>query len=122
MTKMKTTKKMAEHTTEKRTREITDYICVQKGCKFKGMSAQQGVCHTTDSNLGGSSWKHVEQAEANAVDFVNDIKKNSKNSKDYTKHLEAYLICTWMNNDFMLDELVYLRKELALLKLKSITK
>lgn len=119
MTKLKRSK---SHTFDKRSREITEYICTQKGCKFKGKSYEQGVCHTTESILGGTSWAHITKSEEEAVNLVNSIRKHSKNKNDQIATLESYLICMTMNQDFTLDELVYLRKELALAKLQTTQK
>ena len=118
---MKKTSKPCPHKTELRPKQIKESYCVQKGCKFHNKPAEQGICFSTESGLGGTSWKHIEKAEESALDLVNGLKKHAKNQKDYVEHLESYLICTWMNNEFTLDELVYLRRKVALLELKKRT-
>jgi hypothetical protein len=41
----------AKHKSETKvfSREIHENFCMQKGCRFYGRHAQQGICHTTKS-------------------------------------------------------------------------
>lgn len=103
------------HLTEKRTREIQESYCADKKCKFFGKPAQQGVCHTTETFAGGP-WAYIEFGEKQVAEGMAWFKKAYK-GREYVRTIEAYLESSMMNNYCVLDELIQLRKENALLKL-----
>lgn len=94
-------------------RDIHETYCAQPGCKFKGGTAQQGVCHTTEPFAGGD-WKYIDRLEKYAEEVVKEAKKLYK-GKSYITYLEAQHVADWMNSMFILDEVVRLRRKVALL-------
>lgn len=113
-------KKKRKHKTESRKREIIDTFCIQKGCKFEGELAAQGVCFSRlkkiESDYVGHALKQGEEflAEAKAL-----RKRNKQGSTaKWTKYLEGHIVCTWANNVFAIDELIHLRAENAKLRLQ----
>lgn len=112
-----------KHKTETRVfaNELHETYCVQPRCKFRGKHAQQGVCHTTTTFDGGRDWSYVEKVIKSGDEFVAGLKGNCKpySDKKYISELESYAACIWSNNMFGLDELISLRREVALLRLKT---
>lgn len=107
------------HKTETRifAREIHESYCAQRGCRFHGRPAVQGVCHTRQK---GFEAKYLARAEARASQLLDELRAIAKRAKhtqkQYAKTLENHLFCVWMNADFSLDELVRTRGENAVLK------
>jgi hypothetical protein len=106
-----------EHKTELRKKELSFSYCVQPGCKFRGKRAQQGICHTIKTHAGGDDWSYIDMAERHATEAMEEIKRLFKGKK-YVRALEAYYQNSLVNDACILDMLVRLRRENALLKLK----
>ena len=123
---IKTIANSGKHKTEKRifARNIQETYCVHPGCKFRGKNAQQGVCHTTTTFTGSKDWSYIDAAfkESEAhLKQIREIKvRNKMTDKQYIKDLESQIVCGFSNEIFRLDELIFLRKKVALLSLKSI--
>jgi hypothetical protein len=96
-------------------REIHEDVCKKPGCKFYNKPTQQGICHTTRPYLG-PDWKHIELAMQHGQQALNEIKRMhlGQSPKIYVAYLESCYAMQWSNESFTMDELVYLRKELAL--------
>ena len=109
------------HPTETRifARDIHEHFCKKPGCKFYNKHAQQGVCHSTQPYLA-SDWKHIERALQHGQGALDEVKRmyRDKSTKKYVAHLESSYAMQWSNESFMMDNLIYLRKELALAQLK----
>lgn len=113
-------KRRRKHRIEDRVyaREIRESFCVQKGCRFHGQRAQQGVCHTTKP-MAVNNWGYTDAVFDYASKWANEQmaerrKRYLRNPKDYIKHLEAALWCQLVNTTTGLDELVRLRARLAI--------
>lgn len=106
-------KKHRKHAIITRTdqRPITTRICAQKGCKFFGKEAVQGVCHTTDGDL--VEWAKLDAHEKQLEAELSAMKK--REGKNYVRALEAYYLCTMMNWQLTLDECIRLRRDNAIL-------
>ena len=79
---------MSKHKTIKQVhpRSITTTYCAQRGCKFRGKEAQQGVCYSDKGAL--VDWKRMAQQEQQVLDELTAIRK-SKDLKAYVRTLEA---------------------------------
>jgi len=103
-------------------RDIHESFCMQPSCKFYKKHAQQGVCHTTDTFVGGNDWSYIDkiidEAGKAAEEQFKILRKHYK-GRQYAKHLESYLSCMWMNEMICMDELVRLRRKVALLENKK---
>lgn len=116
-------------------REIREDWCADEACEFFGRRAQQGVCYSERSWIEEEgefrhSWAHVENATKigegslkEIRDYYFDKKRHKGKSKLWRKdqfldHLSSGYVTAWVNEVFRLDELVWLRRELALAKLK----
>ena len=97
-------------------RNIHETYCVQKNCKFHGKHAQQGICHTKDTFNGSSDWSYVDGVMREGEEHLAFIKKSAKNKESYIKQLEGEVVCGFSNSIFTLDELIRLRRKLALSK------
>lgn len=112
------TKRRHKHSIETRVyaREIHETICVQKGCRFHGQRAQQGICHTT-TPMASNSWDYTDSvfdyACKCADEQMAEWRKRYRNQKDRLKALECTLWCYLVNTTTGLDELVRLRAKLA---------
>ena len=111
-----------EHDTEERVfaREIHEFYCNDKKCRFYGQRSVQGVCHTTKPWLPGNQahpWAVVDQAEKEAEALIEDAREMyaGKPRKDYIAYLESHIICSEMNTIFTLDELIRLRSKNAIM-------
>jgi hypothetical protein len=106
-----------KHKTETRVfaRNIHETYCVQKGCRFCGQHAAQGVCHTVLDRVEQSYIDYVEKIATEHLDSIRKQYKN-KSRKDYIQYLENNIFCDWMNAEFGLSQLVHLRAENAVLK------
>lgn len=116
-------KNKGRHKTETRVfnRNIHEHFCMQKGCKFYGRHAQQGVCHTTKTWAGSEDWSYIDaimEEAAKATKEQLDIARKYK-GKTYVRYLEDQLVCMWMNQMTGMDELIRLRRKVALLEHKS---
>lgn len=94
-------------------REIHEPFCTTKGCEFYGQHAVQGVCYSNKPDV--IDWKRVERQEKQLAEEMVQIKKKYK-GKEYLRWLEAMYECAQMNWTFTLDELIRLRRDVALLK------
>lgn len=97
-------------------REIHESFCDDKKCKFYGQHAQQGICHTSEPEA--IDWDRVAKLEQEQEEELKYFRKKY-NGKEYVKWLEAMYACGMMNWRFGLDELIRLRRDNALLKLKA---
>jgi hypothetical protein len=97
-------------------REIHETFCDDKKCKFYKQHAQQGICHTNKPDA--IDWDRVEKIN-NSYDEELEYFRKKYNGKEYVSWLESMYICTSVNWQFTLDELIRLRRENALLKLKT---
>jgi hypothetical protein len=96
-------------------------FCLQKGCKFYGKEAQQGICHTEPDTH--DNWdlvdRHLALAEKHGEDYVKEIKTIYKgNKRAYIKYLENTVAVHWMQETSNLDEVIALRRRISLLKHK----
>lgn len=98
-------------------REIHETFCTQKNCEFFGQHAQQGICYSNKPEV--IDWKRVEKQEQQLAEELAYIKKKYKGKgKEYVQWIESMYHCAQMNWTFTLDELVRLRRDIALLKVK----
>lgn len=104
--------KIDEHT---ETREIKKRVCAQQGCEFFGKEAQQGVCHDTDGDL--IEWAKLDAHEKELSDSLKEMRERL--GDDYVASLEAHYVCAMMNWQMTLDECIRLRRDIALLKVRS---
>jgi hypothetical protein len=107
--------KSKEHKLDHGWRRISESKCAEQGCEFFGKRAQQGVCF---SRLDGPSEKYVDLvrkyaearlAEEKALRKMNKVDSSAK----WIKYLESNLECCWMNERFVLDELIRLRAQVG---------
>lgn len=82
------------HATESRDRSFKESICAEKGCKFFGQLAQQGVCHTTSGDL--IDWDRLAQHEQREEAELAVFRKKYK-GKEYVRWLEAMYLCAQLN-------------------------
>lgn len=105
-------RKSEQHRTKAAEKSYQIKICDQPGCKFRGKEAQQGICHTTDGDL--ISWDKLDEHEKALEAELAAMKK--REGKHYVRALEAYYISAMLNWEGTLDEVVKLRRDLAVLK------
>lgn len=105
-----------KHATESRDRSIKESICAEKGCKFFGQLAQQGVCHTSSGDL--IDWDRLAQHEQREEAELEVFRKKYK-GKEYVRWLESMYLCAQLNWQGTLDECIRLRRDNALLRLKT---
>jgi hypothetical protein len=69
----------------------------------------------------GMNWKYYDKVEKYGVDALKEVKAMHRNEPkaEYVKFLESAYEIEWMNHVFDIDNLIRLRKENALLKLKN---
>jgi quinolinate synthase len=96
-------------------RKIHQSKCAEPECEFFQKPAQQGVCY---DRLDDVSTKYIESIRKSAVARMTEVKALRKinkmdTDKKWIRHLENSLECCWMNEDFALDQLVYLRAQVA---------
>ena len=96
-------------------REIHETFCDDKKCRFYGNHAQQGICYSDKPDA--VDWDRVAKLEQQQDDELQYFKKKYK-GKAYVKWLEAMYSCASTNWRFTLDDLIRLRRDVALLKLK----
>lgn len=98
-------------------RNIHEAYCMQKGCKFYGKHAQQGVCHTTKTFAGDSGfayWEHLSDVvERHLVGLRKHVLKKLS-LRGQVRRLESELACALINSWGQLDEMVRLRRDAAL--------
>jgi hypothetical protein len=111
--------KRNHHKTETRKREIVESYCAEKGCKFFGQPAAQGICHDVIHPLQKKYLDTVMRYGQDRLRGEKSLRKANKLMTDrkWIQHLEGELACEWANAWFTLDELVYLRAENAKLRL-----
>lgn len=97
------------------TREIVKRVCAQQGCEFFGRDAQQGVCHDTDGDL--IEWAKLDAHEKELSDSLKEMRE--REGDDYVVALESYYVSAMMNWQCTLDECIRLRRDNALLKVRS---
>ena len=107
---------MKKHTIIKQTHQqsVTTLTCGQKGCKFFGKRAEQGVCHDNEGDL--VEWARLDAHEKELAAELKALKK--REGKDYIGALEAHYVTAMMNWQIVLDECIRLRRDIALLKVK----
>jgi hypothetical protein len=110
---------MKDHKTKGTKREINEYLCDNKKCKFFGEPTVQGVCRREDPDL--LDYKKLAEQEKVARDALRWLKKQNPGKK-YITALEAYWESAWLNWSGCLDEVIYLRRENAFLRLKQARK
>ena len=121
---IKIIKHKGQHKTETRVfpREIHENFCVDSKCKFKGQHAVQGVCFQDKADV--SDWKKIEKEEKRIDDELRYFRKKfnvdkMKDPKEYIEWLESMYTTAQMNWAFVLDEVIRLRRDNALLKTKK---
>jgi predicted Fe-S protein YdhL (DUF1289 family) len=109
------------HKTEIRVfaRNIHETFCVDPKCKFKGQHAVQGVCFRDKEEI--ADWKKIEREEKRIDEELRHYRKKfhvdkMKDPKEYIEWLESMYTTAWMNWSFVLDEVIRLRRDNALLK------
>ena len=117
-------KNKGRHKTEMRVfpREIRENFCVDPKCKFKGQRAVQGVCFRDTEDV--ADWKKIEREEKHISDELKHYRKKfhidkMKDPKEYIEWLESMYTTAWMNWSFCLDEVIRLRRDNSLLKVKG---
>ncbi len=103
-------KKKRDHKTRPGAQSIPKSICDQKGCKFFGDYAQQGVCYTSNGDL--IDWAKLDENDKRVVAELKAMKK--REGKAYVASLEANYMCAILNWQLTLDECIRLRRDLAL--------
>jgi len=103
------------HKLETGWRKIPQSKCADSKCEFFGKPAQQGVCF---DRLDATSQKYIESVEkyANArMVEVKSLRKINKQDTDakWIKYLESHLECCWMNEEFMIQQLIHLRAQVG---------
>lgn len=93
-------------------RPITKTICAEKGCKFRGKEARQGVCYSNEGEL--ADWAKLDAHEKQLVTELKAMKK--REGKDYVRALEAYYVTAMMNWQITLDECIRLRRDATMQK------
>ncbi len=108
---------MKKHKTlqQQHQRSITTTYCAQKGCKFIGKEAQQGVCFHAKGEL--IDWQRVAQQETQILAELQGLRKAGP--KAYVQGLEAHYVSAMINWQFTLDEVIRLRRDIALLNVKK---
>lgn len=97
-------------------RNIHETFCDYKRCKFYGKHAQQGVCYSDKPDL--IDWDRIAKVEKEHEDELKYFRKLYK-GKEYVRWLEAMYATASMNWRFTLDDLIRMRRDIALLKLKT---
>ena len=106
---------MGKHKTKPGKIKVHGTFCAQKGCRFYGERAAQGVCYSSPPK---PYLKYIKRVERHAYELVEGTLQGCKTKNERIKHLKSALLCTWMNGEFSLDECVRLRGENAVLKSK----
>lgn len=99
---------------EVRAQEIHTSFCDTKGCRFYGERAVQGVCFTTPALL--AEYRRDQGIEREAREHLAWIKKHGGRGRKYVSYLEGEVFVMTMNSRSMMDELVLLRRKVALLE------
>lgn len=99
-------------------RRIHESRCAEPSCEFYGKPAQQGVCF---SRLNDRTKKYVDAVRKYADARMAEVKSLRKINKQDTdakwiKYLEGNLECCWMNEEFTLSQLIYLRAQVGTLR------
>lgn len=99
-------------------RRIHESWCAQKGCRFYGKPAVQGVCHTTTTFAGDSDYSYWERMDKLVQAHMVVLRKMLKglSPKEQRIRLESEVACVLMNSWGQLDELVRLRRDTAVLE------
>lgn len=97
-------------------RNIRERVCAQKGCKFFGEPARQGVCFDAKGEV--AVWDKLAAHEKALLDELKHMKK--REGKAYGRALEAYYVTAMMAWQLVLDECVRLRRDVALLRAKKL--
>lgn len=97
-------------------RNIHETFCDYKRCKFFGKPAVQGVCFSDKPDI--TDWNRVDKLEKEQEDELKYFRKKY-NGEAYVQWLESMYLCSSVNWRFTLDELIRLRRDNALLKLKA---
>jgi len=87
-------------------------ICAQRGCKFCGGVAQQGVCYSSKGEV--ADWDKLDAHERQLAAELRQLKK--REGADYVRALEANWMTAMMNWQITLDECIRLRRDAALRK------
>ncbi len=105
------------HRTETRfyDREVGETFCVQPGCKFRGERARQGFCYDVPRRdvydaLFDVGERYAEELAATYREYFRG------RPRKYVRHLESSVICWYVNSTSLLDQLVAMRRENALLR------
>lgn len=101
-------------------REQVETYCVQPRCRFRGKRAVQGVCFSTDPFVEGMNWDYFNAMQKAAFRYMEEVRSiYQKGGKDdYIRALEGSLKSDWINSILHHDEMISLRREVALLRLK----
>ncbi|KKL05758.1 hypothetical protein LCGC14_2602830 [marine sediment metagenome] len=110
--------KRRQHKTELRARELKESYCVTRGCKFFGQRAVQGVCFAKLDGMTNGYIKSVLESGEHMLQEMRSLRRADKQTTDkkWIKYLEGHVVCSWANDTFGLDELIYLRAENAKLR------
>lgn len=93
----------------------TARICAKNGCTWQGLPQQQGACYSAEPEIVDLDKLDAQEA-ALRVD-LRELKKRT--GKRYVAALEAHYITAMLNWTVTLDEVIQLRVEQALAKLKK---
>lgn len=98
-------------------RKIHETRCAEPSCEFYGTRAQQGVCfsklndRTTQYIQSVRKYADARMAEVKSLRKINKMDTDAK----WIRYLESNLECQWMNEEFTMDQLIYLRAQVGTL-------
>jgi len=119
-----------KHRTETRVfaRNIHETFCAEKGCPYFGKHAAQGLCHSETTMEGLDCWDYVDAAIKGGDEYVKSTREIwvrlrrrrglPAHGRAYEQYLEGQLACAWTSAISTTDELVRLRREVAVLRAK----
>jgi hypothetical protein len=121
----KRAKPMRDHKVDLRQQKHFRSFCAEPGCKFRGEPAEQGICFSRNTFTDGPDWSYIDRCEKYAVQVLAEMKSlwlpgkvNNKRGgmRGYVGHLESAYVTHWMQSILHLDEMVRLRRTVALLE------
>lgn len=114
-------KKRKKHKTKMETRDYHAYVCDEPRCKFRGKPAVQGGCTDTEPFAEKTTWDYVRGVEKASMKMLREIKK-AYSKREYLTYLEGAFVTHEMGDIFHLDEMVELRRRVALAEYKAKSK
>lgn len=106
------------HKLESRDFSMRRSHCAEKGCKFFGKLAQQGVCFSVVRNEVSKYFENEMEKAESILRFHRKHAVKGLTDKQKMKHMESEIVCNWMNFSNCLNEVIWLRGENAKLRAK----